>query len=97
MMHEDVRCLIKRGAHHLVTAAADMPIVIDLPGAVATWCQAKMSTNISRAGEALRHVDTGPICERHDHTHTRYCHEAAADGITASNLQCHAIQTTEFF
>jgi len=94
-MHEDVRRLIEGGAHHLVTASADMTIVIDLPGAVATWCQAKMSPNISRAGEALGRIDTGPICECDDHTDTGNAHEPATDGIIASDLQCHAVKTTE--
>jgi hypothetical protein len=34
--------LIKRGAHHLISAAADMTVIIQLPRTIATWRQAKM-------------------------------------------------------
>ena len=36
-MHEDMRCLIEGGAYRFVAAAADMAVVVDLSGAVATW------------------------------------------------------------
>jgi hypothetical protein len=46
VMHKNMRCLIEGGAHHFVAAAADMAVVVNLPGAVATWRQTKMSPNV---------------------------------------------------
>jgi hypothetical protein len=38
MMHQDVRGLIEGSAHHFIAAAADVSVIIDLPGAVASRC-----------------------------------------------------------
>jgi hypothetical protein len=64
VMNQDVRGLIEGGAHHFIAAAADMSVVIDLSGAVASRRQAKMRSNISGSREALRYIDPGPICKR---------------------------------
>src|SRR5258705_8356927 len=94
-MHEDVRSLIKCGAHHLVPAPAYMTIIVDLSGTVATWRQAEVSAYVSRASDPLSHIDAGPICKCHNYTHTGDCHEAATYGIIASHLDRHAIKMKE--
>jgi hypothetical protein len=92
VMHEDVRGLIEGGAHHFVAAAADMRVVIDLPRTVASRCQAKMGSNISRSREALRYIDTGPIRERYDHAYAWHGHQTATDRISAGQFSCHVIK-----
>ena len=37
VMHQNVRCLIESRAYDFVATATDVAIVVDLPGAVATW------------------------------------------------------------
>ena len=54
-----------------------------------------MSSNVPRACEPFRHIDAGPICERHDHTHTRHRHEATTRSVIASRLNRHAIEVTK--
>jgi hypothetical protein len=49
VMQEDVGRLVKGGAHHRITAAADVAIVIGLPGAVAPWRQTEVRSDISRS------------------------------------------------
>ena len=95
VMHQDVRGLIEGSAHHFIAAAADMSVVVDLPGAVASRRQAKMSSNISGSREALRYIDPGPVGKRNDHAHARHGHQEAADGIVAGQLSCHAIETNK--
>src|SRR5262249_26677000 len=95
VMHEHMGRLIKRGTHHLVTTAADMTVIIDLSGTMATWREAKMSPHVARACEPLRHIDAGPICERHDHSDTRCRHQSTTHRIAASRCPRHAVKTAE--
>src|SRR5262245_3236227 len=66
MMHEHMSCLIQRGAHHFVTAAADVAVIVDLSGAVAPWRQAEMRSHIARSLETLGDIDPSSIGQRDD-------------------------------
>ena len=81
MMHQHVRSLVEGCAHHFIAAAADMSVVVDLSGAVASRRQAKVSSNISGSRKALRYIGPRSIRKRNDHTYARNSHQAATDGI----------------
>jgi hypothetical protein len=64
VMHQDVRCLIEGSAYHFIAAAADMAVVVDLSGAVASRRQTKMRSNISGTptpGTVMRRRQTGSL------------------------------------
>lgn len=48
MMQQDVGRLVKGGSHHRVAAAADVPVIVSLPGAVAPWGQTEVRSDVSR-------------------------------------------------
>ena len=95
-MQEDVSRLVEGGAHHRITATADVAIVISLSGAVAPWRQTEMRSDISRSREALGRVDAGSVSKSYDRADAGNGHQPVADGIPPRQLTAQAIEPLEF-
>src|SRR5258708_2033763 len=96
-MQEDVGRLVEGGAHHRITAAADVAIVISLSGAVAPWRQTEVRSDVSRSREAPACVDAGSESKRHQGAAAGNGHQPVTDGTPPRQLTTQAIEPLEFF